>query len=138
MMIGERLREVRQSRHLSLTEVASRADISAATLSRIENNKQGIDLALFLVLAKILKSVPHELLGDVRPERNESDPLATKIAALRSRDRVKMWRDLASSRQVRRKASRAEIGQQVEELLAQFEYLKEQIESVSAGLRRPK
>jgi transcriptional regulator with XRE-family HTH domain len=136
MMIGERLRESRHAQRLSLTDVASKAGISAATLSRIETSKQGIDLGLFLILAKILKTLPHELLGDTAAERNTADPLVKKIAALGTSDRVKMWRDLASARRTRRATPRVEVGQQVEELLAQFEYLKEQIESVSAGLRR--
>lgn len=135
MIVGERLRDVRHAQHLSLTDVASRAGISAATLSRIETDKQGIDLGLFLTLAKILKAVPHELLGDTMPEKN-SDPLVRKIASLGSSDRVRMWRDLSAARKTRGKAGRAELNQQVEELVAQFEYMKQEIESVQLGLKR--
>ena len=136
MMIGERLRESRHSQHLSLTDVASKAGISAATLSRIETSKQGVDLGLFLSLAKILKAVPHELLGD-QAERG-ADPLVKKIAALAAPERTRMWRDLATVRRSRKKARGSEFNQQVEELLAQFEYLQQEIESVRAGLRRPR
>jgi len=134
-MIGERLRDSRHSQHLSLTDVASKAGISAATLSRIETSKQGVDLGLFLSLAKILKAIPHELLGDTNTDENTSDPLVRKIAGLGSKERVKLWQQLAASRRSRSK-SRAEVNQQVEELLAQFEYLKEEIESVRLSLRR--
>src|SRR2546423_3585082 len=61
-MIGERLREARDMRGMSLMDVAGKAHISAATLSRIENNKQGLDFGLFLVLAKILARAPAELV----------------------------------------------------------------------------
>lgn len=135
MMIGERIRESRQSQHLSLTDVAGKAGISAATLSRIETSKQGLDLGLFLTLAKILKAAPHELIGEDGEER-ESDPLARKIAALASVERARLWRDLAAVRRERRRKPRAEVGAQFEELLAQFEYLRQEIESVRTNLRR--
>ncbi|HSP33558.1 MAG TPA: helix-turn-helix transcriptional regulator [Thermoanaerobaculia bacterium] len=135
MTIGERIRESRQNQRLSLTDVAGKADISAATLSRIETGKQGIDLGLFLSLAKILKAVPHELLGSDGPEE-ASDPLAKKIAGLASTERARLWRDLAAARKERRKKPRAEVGAQFEELLAQFEYLRQEIESVRSNMRR--
>jgi len=135
MMVGERLRDVRHAQHLSLMDVASKAGISAATLSRIETDKQGIDLGLFLTLANILKTVPHELLGYTTPEKS-SDPLVRKIAALGSSDRVRMWRDLSAARKSRSRIGRAELSQQVEELVAQFEYMKQEIESVQLGLKR--
>ena len=136
MIVGERLRDTRQSQHLSLTDVASKAGISAATLSRIETNKQGIDLGLFLSLARILKAVPHELLGENVPNEKAADPLARKIAALASSERAKMWRELTAARRERRKKPRAEVSGQVEELIAQFEYIKQEIESVRFNLKR--
>ena len=45
-MVGHRLREARLARHLSLNAVASEADISVATLSRIERDQQRIDVEL--------------------------------------------------------------------------------------------
>jgi transcriptional regulator with XRE-family HTH domain len=135
MMIGERLRDTRQAQRLSLTDVATKAGISAATLSRIETNKQGIDLSLFLTLARLLKAVPHELLGENGAEHDD-DLLARKIAALSSGDRIRMWNDLTAARRGRRKSARSELNGQVEELLAQLEYIKVEIESVRAHLRR--
>lgn len=135
MTIGERIRESRQSQRLSLTDVAGKAEISAATLSRIETGKQGIDLGLFLSLAKILKAVPHDLLGS-DGEEEVSDPLAKKIAGLASAERARLWRDLAAARKERHRKPRAEVGAQFEELLAQFEYLRQEIESVRTNLRR--
>jgi transcriptional regulator with XRE-family HTH domain len=136
MMVGDRLREARHSQQLSLADVAGKASISAATLSRIETNKQSVDLALFLALAKILKSVPHELLGDNDEQRGDADPLVRKISALKSADRTRMWRDLAASNKTARKMHRSDLGQQVDELIAQFEYLKTEIESVRTRVRK--
>ena len=62
IVIGNRLRQARTARQLSLNDVAGRAKISVATLSRIERDKQGIDLGLFLTLSRILKAPPHDLL----------------------------------------------------------------------------
>lgn len=138
-IVGQRLKEARHSQQLSLTDVAERASISAATLSRIENNKQGLDLGLFLVLAKILKTVPHELLGEANGEKNASDPLAKKIAGLASPERARMWRELAAARRTLRKDRKArtnELSQQVEELAAQFEYVRQELDSVRSGLNR--
>ena len=137
MVVGERIRGSRHSQHLSLTDVATKAGISAATLSRIETSKQGIDLALFLTLARILKAIPQELLGE-NPAANEkaSDPLVRKITQLASTDRTRLWKDLAAARRARRRGGRSELNQQVEELLAQFEYIRQEIESVRTTLKR--
>ncbi len=138
MIVGERLRGARQSQHFSLTDIATKAGISAATLSRIETNKQGIDLGLFLTLARILKAVPHELLGDGEVE-NPSDPLVRRIAALGAAERIRLWRELAAARRGvrnRRKTGGAALNQQVDELVAQCEYLQQEIESVRVGLKR--
>ena len=62
-LIGERIRELRQAQGRSLADVAGKAKVSVATLSRIENDKQSVDLGLFLVLAGILQVAAHELLG---------------------------------------------------------------------------
>ncbi len=135
MTIGERLRETRHAQQFSLTEIATKAGISAATLSRIETDKQGLDLGLFLTLARVLKAVPHDLLGEADTE-GESDPLVKKIASLGSSDRAQMWRDLTTARQERRRRTRPDVGGQFEELLAQFEYIRQEIESVRSNLRR--
>jgi transcriptional regulator with XRE-family HTH domain len=135
MLVGERLRDSRQSQHLSLTDVATKAGISAATLSRIETSKQGVALNLFLAIAKILKAVPHELLGDTATDRTVSDPLVKKIAGLAALERAKLWRELTAARRAR-KASRRELSQQVEELVAQLEYFQQEINAVRVSLRK--
>ena len=61
--VGAGLRNARLSRRLSLSDVASQAGISAATLSRIETAKQNVDVALFIGLAGILGIAPATLLS---------------------------------------------------------------------------
>jgi len=63
-MIGERIREARNAREWSLTDVATKAHISVATLSRIERDKQTLDLGLFLTLMRILELDPGALLTE--------------------------------------------------------------------------
>ena len=138
-MVGARLRGARQARHFSLAEVAEKAHVSVATLSRVERDQQSIDVGLFLSLAKILKTTPHELLGD-DPEQGALDPLVSRIAALVPSERIHLWKELADARRAtgsmaRRGAVRA-LGEQVEELLAQIDFLRGEIEMVTQRLRR--
>jgi transcriptional regulator with XRE-family HTH domain len=138
MMIGDRLREVRLSQQRSLGDVAEKAEISVATLSRIETNKQTLEVGLLLALAKILKVPAQELIAEA-DGAVEDEKLATKIAALAGPDRIRLWRDLAQSRRTRRPSRRgvpADLGQQVEELVAQIDYLREEIEGVRKRVRR--
>ena len=138
-MIGERLREARETRGLSLTDVAGKAHISAATLSRIENSKQGLDFALFLVLAKVLAVSPSDLVDD-DDDNTAHDPLVAKIAQLPAPDRVRLWKDLAEARRASRTKRHARstdtASQQMEELYAQFEFMREELEAVRASMRK--
>jgi len=137
-VVGNRIREARTSRNLSLNEVAGRAHISVATLSRIERDKQGIDLGLFLNICRILKAVPHELLGG--DEDSKADPLAQQIGRLKSDERVQLWHDLADARRSeRRQVLRSNIrrlSDEVEELLAQLHYVQAEIESVQSRVKK--
>src|SRR3954464_5681849 len=91
LMVGNRIREARQSRNLSLTELAGRAEISAATLSRIERAKQNLDFGLFLRLTRTLKLPPHEVLGPVTDEEGV-DPLVRAISGMQTGERAQLWR----------------------------------------------
>ncbi|HEY8131069.1 MAG TPA: helix-turn-helix transcriptional regulator [Thermoanaerobaculia bacterium] len=137
-LVGTRIRQARTSRSLSLNEVATRAHISVATLSRIERDKQGLELGLFLILCRILKTSPQEMIGEENPEN--VDPLAMKIAGLQHTDRVQLWRDMASSRRGdRRNGVRTHVrklAEEVEELLAQLEFVRAEMESFQARVRK--
>jgi len=136
-MIGDRLREARAARQFSLSDVAEKAKISAATLSRIENGKQSLDVGLFLTLLKILRIQPADVLesdGNV----SSGDRLVDQIARLDADARTKLWKDLTTERRTQRgrRSSKREINQNVEELVAQVDYLREQIEAVRARQRK--
>jgi transcriptional regulator with XRE-family HTH domain len=140
MMIGERLRDARTSRGMSLTDVAGKAAISAATLSRIENSKQGLDLGLFLQLAQILAVTPAALLNGAG-NGDDHDPLAGRIASLGSVDRAKLWRDLTETRRRTRRAHSARqdnLESRLEELFAQFEFMHEELNAMRSTVRRRK
>jgi transcriptional regulator with XRE-family HTH domain len=59
--IGERIREQRKSRGLTLKDVAGRLSISLATLSEIENNKLVLDIERLVAISQAL-GVPPEVL----------------------------------------------------------------------------
>jgi len=136
-MVGNRIRIARQSRNLSLTELASRAEISAATLSRIERDKQNVDLGLFLTLTRILQLTPHEVLDDAETEEGV-DPLVRAISGMQTVERAQLWRSLAAERRTHRtrKADGRAVANEVEELLAQVDFIRGEIESVQKRLRR--
>lgn len=136
--IGERLREARQTREWSLTQVAAKAKMSAATLSRIENEKQALDVTTLFSLARIL-GVPAEVLvsesGNGR-QSEEDDDLAQTIAAMPARERTRLWQELRDRRsgRTRRKETR-DLEALVDELVAQLEFVRTELESVRTRLR---
>lgn len=67
--VGARLRAVRQSRGLTLEELASQAGMSASTLSRLESGKRQAGLELLLPLTRRLGI----RLDDLVPEE-QADP----------------------------------------------------------------
>ena len=136
-MVGDRIRQVRTTQQRSLADVAGKAEISVATLSRVENNKQALDLELFIRLAKILKTTAADLLGDDR-DSTGGPPLAEKLAILSPTERAKLWRDLTSARKASATKGQAveQVLAQVEELIAQIEFLRSELESVRKRVRK--
>jgi transcriptional regulator with XRE-family HTH domain len=142
-MIGERIRQTRQARRLSLNDVAARAKISVATLSRIERDKQGLELGLFLSLCRVLKTSPRDLLvdGDGDGDGNGNvDPLAVRIAGLNHPERLQLWHDLAANRRGDRRihvrAQMRRLADEVEELMAQLEFVRAEMESFHTRVRK--
>jgi transcriptional regulator with XRE-family HTH domain len=138
-MIGLRIRAARLAQDRSLADVAGKAKISVATLSRIETDKQSLDLGLFLSIAQVLNVSARDLLGE-QGQAEGGDPLARRIAALGATERLELWKDLAEERRTqrgkRRGAEVRQVGQQVEELLAQVDFLREELESVRKRVKR--
>lgn len=137
-MVGQKLRDVRNARGLSMREVSKRAHISLASLSRIETNQQGLEIGLFLHLAKILDVDPSDLLPEEGEAANGHEPIVRRIGTLNGRDRLAMWRKLTLETRTARKRRRAattQLAEEVEELLAHVEFLHAEIESVRSRLR---
>lgn len=133
--VGSRLRNLRQSRGLSLSDVASHARVSVATLSRIETGKQAFDVDLLFRLAKILRIAASELVAEENGGGTANLP--AELAALPSSERAKFWRDLTAAARQQRAArhQKARAEQQVEELLAQVEYLRDSVDDVRRRLK---
>lgn len=110
--IGARLRLARKDRNLSLASVAGRANISAATLSRIENGKQPLGLELFLSLTGLLGITAQDVLAD------GGEPQALIAAPPRARDRKGVDARLA-------------------ELVRQFEVLREKLAALRDDVAAP-
>ena len=135
-MIGARLREARHARQLSLNSVAQKAEVSVATLSRIERDQQRIDVELLMTLMRILKINAQEVLDNEPSDDNGVDPMVSRISALPSQDRTKLWRGLAASRRSNDRAiAHRHIAQRVEEFVAQIDFLRGEIEAVRKKLR---
>ncbi|HYK02614.1 MAG TPA: helix-turn-helix transcriptional regulator [Thermoanaerobaculia bacterium] len=150
-MVGERIREARLAQNRSLADVAGKAQISVATLSRIENAKQSVEVGLFLLLARVLSIPAHELLGTQEAEEHGNgngngnghsklDPLVRRIASLGPADRLELWKELAAERRTQRGRARGsesrQMAQHVEELLAQVDFLREELEGVRKKIKR--
>lgn len=130
-LIGNTLRRLRAARGLSLAGVAEQAGISTATLSRVETNKQNLDVELLLALARILRVPAGEILGD-GVDGNDPDTLARRLSELRPADRTKVI--LQSAR--RRRPN--ELQTTLDDLLATVELLRDELLSVQRAVRRRK
>jgi transcriptional regulator with XRE-family HTH domain len=139
-MLGERIRDLRQAQGRSLADIAGKAQVSVATLSRIENDKQAVDLGLFLVLAKVLQVGATELLGQTGEQDEDVDPLARRIAMLETKKRTELWRDVVAERRSQRRGSRVtktpDLGLQVEELIAQLDFVRDELETVRMRIKK--
>jgi transcriptional regulator with XRE-family HTH domain len=135
-VVGDRIREARNVQQRSLADIAAKAGISVATLSRVENSKQALDLEMFLSLAKILNIAPAQLLGD--DSEGESEPLAEKLARLSRTERTKLWRELAGAKRHNANARHTQdrVAAQVDELLAQIEFVRSELETVRKRIGR--
>ena len=128
-MIGEALRRFRTERQLSLAAVAEEAGVSVATLSRVETNKQSVDVALLFELARILGVAPAEIIGG-DGEADDVGSLARRLATLRPADRTRVF--LESSRRGNGKQVQATI----DDLLLTIDVLREELLSVRRAVRR--
>jgi transcriptional regulator with XRE-family HTH domain len=133
--VGGALRTARQSRHLSLSDVAVKAGMSVATLSRIETGKQNVDVTLLVALAHILRVAPATLLGINGNGHHPSFTLAEELAALSPAERAHV---LASSFKQSRhgEKSREALHARVESLLMTLDLIREELLLVKKDIRR--
>ena len=134
-MVGERLRAARQRQNLSLQEVAALASISAATLSRIETGKQALDVSMMQTLADILNIRATELMEGAARSGSE---IASELASMDPKARRAVWNELAAgsrNRRTQRKSEMKQLALEVEELLAQIDFVRAEIEGVKKRLK---
>lgn len=130
---------------MSLQDVADRAAMSVATLSRIETDKQSLELGTFLNLTKILDVDASRMIGSAVSDADESqaapavDPLLDRIAALPVADRIELWKELRvrsrSAKPLGRREQIRNLTLQIEELLAQVDFLRSEIEVINERVR---
>ena len=113
-MIGENIREQRQAQGRSLG-----------------------DVGLFLVLAKVRQVTAHDLLEPDDEDNGKVDPLARRIAMLETKQRTELWREVAAERRAQRgRNGRNDAAQQVEEMLAQIDFLRDELETVRKRIKK--
>ena len=127
MQIGDRLREARRQRRLSLQQVARSTGISAATLSRIETSKQSLDIQLLIRVAETLGASPADFLnGGDDPLRD----LQRALGRLAPDARSAFWATLAHDASHPEEHPRVSIRNRLTEILAQLDLLRAEIEAM--------
>jgi transcriptional regulator with XRE-family HTH domain len=129
---GETLRRLRRERQLSLTRVAEKAGVSVATLSRVETNKQSVDVGLVTTLARILGVLPSALLGGSAEGADGIGTLARRLASLRPEERMKVFAESLRRRDTRQLAA------VIDELLSSIDLLREELVQVQRAMKRGK
>lgn len=132
--VGAALRLARQARRLSLSDVAGKAGMSVATLSRIETGKQNVDVSLLVNLAHILHVSPAALLEGGGDGRQPATVLAEELALLSPAERARV---LASAlKQSRQDGSKEALHARVENLLTTLDLIREELHHVRKDIRR--
>lgn len=134
--IGAALRSARQARRMSLSDVASKAGMSVATLSRIETGKQNVDVSLLVNLAHILHVSPAALIEGNGNGRQPATALSEELAMLSPAERARV---LASAlKQSRKDGTREALHARMESLLMTLDLIREELLHVRQDIRRRK
>jgi transcriptional regulator with XRE-family HTH domain len=131
---GAALRAARVAKHLSLTVLAEKIGVSAATLSRIETDKQNLDVSTFVELTRTLGVEPAHILGSHRDERSD-DAIVGDLVALSPANRVRIFAE-AAKRERRGKSGAGVLNERLEAALASLDMLREELLDVRAAMRR--
>lgn len=128
MSIGQKIREARRLRRLSLQQVAARVGLSAPSLSRIETDKQALDVEILLRLARTLRTNASDLLP-LNPDsemggRHEMDLI---LARLSENDRAALWDGLAE--EARAGSLRGSLtDERLQEILTRLDFVRDELE----------
>jgi transcriptional regulator with XRE-family HTH domain len=125
--IGDSLRRARIEQRLSLNDVAEKADISIATLSRIETNKQNLDVSLLLTLSRVLKVPITDLLG-VDGEGDGAVVLTKRLARMSAAERARLIIDSRS-------ANATEPHVNFDDLLLTLDILRDELLAVHRSIK---
>jgi len=128
--LGPTLRRLRQERQLSLMQMAGKAGVSVATLSRVETNKQSVDVELVTTLARILGVAPSALLGGSGEDGDGIGSLARRLASLRPEERTKVFVESSRRRDTRQLAS------VLDDLLSTLDILRDELMQVHRVVKR--
>ena len=120
---------------MSLNDVASKAGMSVATLSRIETGKQNVDVSLLVNLAHILHVSPAALIEGNGNGRQTSTALSEELAMLSPAERARV---LATALKQSRKdgGPREALHARVESLLTTLDLIREELLHVRQDIRR--
>lgn len=134
--VGAGLRAARVARRLSLSDVASHAGISAATLSRIETEKQNVDVTLLLSLSSILGIQAASLLsGDGDGRDRTAATLIEELAMLTPGECAHVVAE--SMKQSRRGKPRRDAAPgRIERLLAALDLIHEELSELRRDSKR--
>ncbi len=81
MYIGNRLKEIREAKKVSLTDLSQKSGVQLATLSRIENRKMVGTLESHLNIARALGITLNELYSKIEMEEDSKKPEEKKEPA---------------------------------------------------------
>jgi transcriptional regulator with XRE-family HTH domain len=132
--VGKALREARTSRGMSLSEVAHAAGVSTATLSRIETEKQSLDVSLLAAVSRILNVAPGQVLGSEPDPAATEEALVASLSTLSPERRVRVLTAAAKRHGTRR--SKDGIQAQLDALLATIDVIREEITEIRQQNKR--
>lgn len=129
--VGPALRRLRTERNIALAAIAEQAGISIATLSRIETNKQSIEVGMLLTLARIL-DVPAADILDSGDGYDDVEVLSRRLAALPPDARSKVFRNSAPKRNTK------DLRPALDDLISTVDMMREELLNVQRASRRRK
>jgi transcriptional regulator with XRE-family HTH domain len=132
--IGGALRTARTSRGMSLSDVASVAGISIATLSRIETGKQDVDVTLLQTLSRILHVAATHFFDGDGDGRLSAAALIQELALLSSAERAQVI--AAATKLARRTGSREAHESRVENLLFGLDLIEDELRALQRDVKK--